>query len=146
VLGLLPQLVARRLVARLGFGFGEALLQLPGGGTILPAPHTDLIYAVITNELGLLGTVAILIAFLLFVGAGFRIALQAQRPFPKLFAAGLTSIIGIQTFVILGGVTRLIPLTGVTLPFISYGGSSILANFVLLGLLLVVSNKARQPV
>ena len=75
---------------------------------------------------------SIFIAFLLFVGAGFRIALQAQRPFPKLFAAGLTSIIGIQTFVILGGVTRLIPLTGVTLPFISYGGSSLIANFVIL--------------
>ncbi len=78
------------------------------------------------------------------VGAGFRIALQAQRPFPKLFAAGLTSIIGIQTFVILGGVTRLIPLTGVTLPFISYGGSSLIANFVILALLLRISDESAE--
>jgi cell division protein FtsW (lipid II flippase) len=76
------------------------------------------------------------------VGTGFRIAVQADRPFPQLFAGGLTAIIGIQTFVILGGVTRLIPLTGITLPFISYGGSSLVANFVILALLLRVSDES----
>ena len=74
------------------------------------------------------------ILFLLLVGSGFRIAIQADRPFSKLFAAGLTTIIGVQTFVIMGGVIRVIPLTGVTLPFISYGGSSLIANFVIIAL------------
>jgi cell division protein FtsW (lipid II flippase) len=121
-----------------GTGFGL------GSPDKIPNASTDFIFAAIGEELGLIGTVAILIAFLLFVGAGFRIALQAQRPFPKLFAAGLTSIIGIQTFVILGGVTRLIPLTGVTLPFISYGGSSLIANFVILALLLRISDESAE--
>ena len=88
---------------------------------------------------------AILAAILLFVGAGFRIALQADRPFPKIFAAGLTTIIGIQTFVIIGGVIRVIPLTGITLPFISYGGSSLIANFVILALLLRISDDNARP-
>ena len=104
-------------------------------------------FSAIGEELGLLGTIAVLAAFLLFVGSGFRIAVQADRPFPKLFAAGLTTIIGVQTFVIIGGVTRVIPLTGVTLPFISYGGSSLVANFVILALLLRISDdNARAPV
>ena len=73
--------------------------------------------------------------------AGFRIAVQADRPFSKLFAAGLTTIVGVQTFVIIGGVIRVIPLTGVTLPFISYGGSSLVANFVIVALLLRISDE-----
>ena len=89
------------------------------------------------------------ILFLLFIGSGFRIAVQAERPFSKLFAAGLTTIIGVQTFVIIGGVIRVIPLTGVTLPFISYGGSSLIANFVIVALLLRISDEtvadAEQP-
>ena len=88
-----------------------------------------------------IGTVAICMLFLLFVGSGFRIAVQAERPFSKLFAAGLTTIVGVQTFVIIGGVIRVIPLTGVTLPFISYGGSSLVANFVLVALLLRISDE-----
>src|SRR5207244_9127203 len=95
-----------------GTGFGL------GSPDKIPNASTDFIFAAIGEELGLLGTVAILIAFLLFVGAGFRIALQAQRPFPKLFAAGLKSIIGIQTFVILGGVTPVIPLHRLNLQFL----------------------------
>jgi cell division protein FtsW (lipid II flippase) len=126
-----------------GQGFGQALLQLPGGGTILPAPHTDLIYAVITNELGLFGAAGLIIVYLLLVARGFKTALMATGGFDKLLAAGLTSVLALQVFVIIGGVTRVIPLTGVTLPFVSYGGSSIVANMVLLALLLVVSNEAR---
>jgi cell division protein FtsW (lipid II flippase) len=86
------------------------------------------------------------ILFLLFVGSGFRIAVRADRPFSKLFAAGLTVVVGVQVFVIVGGVIRVIPLTGVTLPFVSYGGSSLVANFVLVALLLRVDDEtvARQ--
>ena len=126
-----------------GQGFGQALLQLPGGGTILPAPHTDLIYAVLTNEAGLFGAAGLLGAYLLFVHRGLKTAMLATDGFSKLLVTGLTAVFALQVFVIVGGVTRVIPLTGVTLPFVSYGGSSIVANMVLLALLLIVSNHAR---
>jgi cell division protein FtsW (lipid II flippase) len=82
--------------------------------------------------------------YLLVAARGFKIALLADDGFSKLLAAGLTSVFAIQAFVIIGGVTRVIPLTGVTLPFVSYGGSSIIANFVLLALLLLISDRARR--
>jgi cell division protein FtsW (lipid II flippase) len=82
---------------------------------------------------------------LLIVGTGLRIAMRAHRDFEKVLAAGLTSILAIQTFIIVGGVTRLVPLTGVTLPFMSYGGSSLLANYVLLALLLRISDQPLEP-
>ncbi|HEY8770274.1 MAG TPA: FtsW/RodA/SpoVE family cell cycle protein [Thermoleophilaceae bacterium] len=126
-----------------GRGFGQALLQLPGGGTILPAPHTDLIYAVIANELGLFGAAALIIVYLLLLARGFMIAAIANDNFSKLLAAGLSAVLALQVFVIVGGVVRVIPLTGVTLPFVSYGGSSIVANMILLALLLIVSAHAR---
>jgi cell division protein FtsW (lipid II flippase) len=126
-----------------GRGFGEALLELPGGRSILPAPHTDLIYAVITNEVGLFGSAAVVLVYLLFTERGLRVATIAEDGFSKLLAAGLTAVFALQAFVIVGGVTRVIPLTGVTLPFVSYGGSSIVANFVLLALLLMISQRAR---
>ena len=127
-----------------GQGFGQALLELPGGGKLLPAAETDLIYAVVVNEIGLFGAAALLLAYLLFAVRGFKTALQAPDDFSKLLAAGLTSVFALQVFVIVGGVTRVIPLTGVTLPFVSYGGSSIIANMVLLALLLIVSDGARR--
>jgi cell division protein FtsW (lipid II flippase) len=126
-----------------GQGFGQALLDLPGGGTILPAPHTDLIYAVVANEIGLFGAAALIVVYLLFAARGFKVAMIANDGFSKLLAAGLTAVLTLQVFVIVGGVTRVIPLTGVTLPFVSYGGSSIVANMVLLALLLMVSDHAR---
>jgi cell division protein FtsW (lipid II flippase) len=129
-----------------GQGFGQAALTVPGTNfNLLPAPQTDMIYAVITDELGLFGAVAVLITYLLFVARGFKTALLARDSFSTLLAAGLSAVFGLQVFVIVGGVTRVIPLTGVTLPFISYGGSSIIANFVLLALLLLVSDRARRP-
>jgi cell division protein FtsW (lipid II flippase) len=128
-----------------GKGLGQALLNLPGGAQIPPAPDTDLIYAVITNELGLFGAAAIVLTYLLFAERGFRVAVMADDGFLKLLATGLTAVFALQAFVIVGGVTRVIPLTGVTLPFVSYGGSSIVANFVLLALLLMVSQEARRP-
>jgi cell division protein FtsW (lipid II flippase) len=128
-----------------GVGFGQSVLDIPGStGSLLPAPHTDFIYAVITNELGLVGGCGLLCVYLLVIQRGFKIAMLARDSFSKLLAAGLTSVFTLQVFVIVGGVTKLIPLTGVTLPFVSYGGSSILANFVLLALLLLVSERARR--
>ena len=106
----------------------------------IPAAETDFIFAAIGEELGLAGTTAVLVAFLLMVGTGFRIALQADDPFEKLLAAGLTTILGLQSFIIIGGVIRLVPLTGITLPFVSYGGSSLVANYVLLALLMRISD------
>jgi cell division protein FtsW (lipid II flippase) len=128
-----------------GTGFAQSLIDLPAGGRLLPAAETDLIYALITNELGLLGAAALLGVYLLIVERGFKIAMLADDSFSKLLATGLTAVFALQVFVIVGGVTKLIPLTGVTLPFVSYGGSSIIANFILLALLLVISNRARAP-
>jgi cell division protein FtsW (lipid II flippase) len=128
-----------------GQGFGQAVLTQPNGRSILPAAQTDFIYAVITDELGLFGASAVLLTYLLVVARGFKTAMLARDSFSTLLATGLTAVFALQVFVIVGGVTRVIPLTGVTLPFISYGGSSILANFVLLALLLLVSDRARRP-
>ncbi|MBA2637278.1 MAG: FtsW/RodA/SpoVE family cell cycle protein [Solirubrobacterales bacterium] len=127
-----------------GQGLGQALLELPGGSTILPLAQSDLIYALIVNELGLFGATAVLLIYLLIVARGLKTALIASDGFSKLLATGLTAVLALQVFVIVGGVTKLIPLTGVTLPFISYGGSSIVANFMLLALLLIVSDRARR--
>ena len=123
----------------------QALLQPSGGATLIPAPQTDLIYAVIVNELGLFGACGLLLVYLLFAERGFKTAMLARDWFSKLLATGLIAVFALQVFVIVGGVTRVIPLTGVTLPFVSYGGSSIVANFVLLALLLIVSDQARRP-
>ena len=124
-------------------GFAGAGLGLGRPGTI-PNASTDFVFAAIGEELGLIGTTAVLLLYLLLVGVGFRIALRADQPFLKLLAAGLTTILGVQTFIILGGVTRLIPLTGITMPFVSYGGSSLLANFVILALLLRISDEVAR--
>jgi cell division protein FtsW (lipid II flippase) len=129
-----------------GQGFGQAILNLPGGGPLIPAPQTDMIYAVITSELGLFGGTAVLVVYLLLVARGLKAAVMSRDSFSALLATGLSAMFAIQVFVIVGGVTRVIPLTGVTLPFISYGGSSIVANFVLVALLLLVSDRARRPI
>ena len=129
-----------------GQGFGQAALTIPGTtDPLLPAPSTDMIYAVITDELGLFGAAAVLVAYLMLIARGFKTAVLARDSFSTLLAVGLSSVFALQVFVIVGGVTRVIPLTGVTLPFISYGGSSIIANLVLLALLLLVSDRARRP-
>ena len=126
------------------FGSGGFAGRGIGLGTpnIIPVNRSDIIFAAIGEELGLIGTIAIIGAFLLLVGSGFRIALQSERPFSQLFAAGLATIMGVQAFVIIGGVTRVIPLTGVTLPFVSYGGSSLIANFIILALLMRISDES----
>ncbi len=107
----------------------------------IPEVETDFIFAAIGEELGLFGATAVLLCYLLMVGSGLRVAMRAESPFDKLLAVGLTALLGIQTFIIIGGVTRLVPLTGITLPFVSYGGSSLLANYVLLALLMRISDE-----
>jgi cell division protein FtsW (lipid II flippase) len=123
-----------------GVGLGRGVLVTPEGETYIPHLETDFVYSAIAQELGLAGAAAVVLLYLLFVYRGFRIAMLADDGFSKLLAAGLTAALAIQAFIIIGGVSGLIPLTGITLPFVSYGGSSVVANFLLLGLLLVVSN------
>jgi cell division protein FtsW (lipid II flippase) len=132
-----------------GQGFGQSLLFIPGSNppvALLPAAQTDTIYALIFDELGLFGASAVCLIYVLIAARGFKTAIIAGDGFSKLLATGLTAVFAIQAFVIIGGVTRVIPLTGVTLPFISYGGSSIVANFVLLALLLLISDRARRQI
>jgi cell division protein FtsW (lipid II flippase) len=130
----------------LGTGFDQSLLRASHHGSpILPIPESDMIYAVIVNELGLLGGAALLLVYLLLIARGLKTAVLARDSFSKLLATGLSFIVALQVFVIVGGVTRVIPLTGVTLPFVAYGGSSIVMNFVLVALLLIISDRARAP-
>jgi cell division protein FtsW (lipid II flippase) len=130
----------------LGTGFDQSLLRgAHHGAPILPVPESDMIYAVIVNELGLVGGAALLLVYLLLVARGLKTAVIARDSFSKLLATGLSFVVAMQVFVIVGGVTRVIPLTGVTLPFVAYGGSSVVMNFVLIALLLVVSDRARRP-
>ena len=125
-----------------GTGLGEGTFRAPDGAELVPALKTDFIYSAIAQELGLIGAAALLLVYMLFIVRGMRVALRAQDGFSKLLAAGLTFGFALQTFVIVGGVLRVLPLTGITLPFVSYGGTSIVANFLLLALLLLVSNRA----
>jgi cell division protein FtsW (lipid II flippase) len=115
----------------------------------IPAAENDFIFAVIAEELGLFGGALVIMAYMLIVGSGLRIASQADHAFDKLLATGLSLLVGLQAFIILAGVLRVLPLTGVALPFISYGGSSLVVNYVLLALLLRISDqnvrKAQMP-
>jgi cell division protein FtsW (lipid II flippase) len=128
-----------------GTGLAEGIFKSPDGAELIPYLRTDFIYSAIAQELGLIGAAALLLVYMLFVVRGMRIALRAQDGFSKLLAAGLTFGFALQTFVIVGGVLRIVPLTGITLPFVSYGGTSIVANFILLAGLLLVSNRASTP-
>jgi cell division protein FtsW (lipid II flippase) len=138
-----------------GFQIAQSLFAMATGGIAgvglglgrpqdIPDAPTDFVFAAIGEELGLLGTTAVLLLFVILVARGFRTALARSDDFGRLLAVGLSAILALQTFVIVGGVTRLIPLTGVTLPFVSYGGSSLVANFVLLALLVRVSSGAHS--
>jgi cell division protein FtsW (lipid II flippase) len=136
-----------------GYQIVQAIYALAAGGifgtglgrgfpTVVPAAHTDFIFTSIGEELGLAGTLGVLIAYILLIFRGYSIALSVSgrfRGFEQLLAIGLTTILALQTFIIIGGNLRLIPLTGITLPFVSYGGSSILMNFLIVGLLLRIS-------
>ncbi len=114
-----------------------------GRPDLIPFAATDFIYAAVGEELGLAGSVVVIALYGLMVAAGAGIALRSRNQFRRLFAAGLTFIFGIQTILIIGGIVRLLPLTGITLPFMSYGGSSLVANFMLLALLARISHEER---
>ncbi len=128
-----------------GTGLGRGTFSSTDGSELIPYLRTDFVYSAIAQEVGLVGAVGVLILFMLFVVRGMRVALRAEDGFSKLLAAGLTFGFALQTFIIVGGVLRVVPLTGITLPFVSYGGSSVLANFLLLAGLLLVSNRSNTP-
>jgi cell division protein FtsW (lipid II flippase) len=127
-----------------GQGLGRGVLISPDGKPYIPFLQTDFIFAGIAQELGLAGAAGVILLYIVFLYRGFRIAMMADDGFSKLLALGLSAALALQAFIIIGGVSGLIPLTGITLPFVSYGGSSIVANFLIVGLLLMVSNHVNR--
>jgi cell division protein FtsW (lipid II flippase) len=127
-----------------GTGLGKGTFTDPQGHALIPYLSTDFIYSALAQELGLIGISALLLVYMMFVLRGFRSAVYAPDGFSKLLAAGLAFGFALQTFIIVGGILRLIPLTGITLPFASYGGSSVLANFLVLAGLMLVSDRANR--
>ncbi len=137
---------ARYSIAHGGFGgtgLGHGIFTQPGSSdTLIPYLNTDFIFAALAQELGLVGAAGLLLVYMLFVARGFRIALLTDDGFSKLLAVGLTFAFALQAFIIVGGIVGIIPLTGITMPFVSYGGSSVVANFVLLAALMLLSHRA----
>jgi len=123
-----------------GAGFGQSIQKLG----FLPAPHNDFIFAIIGEELGFIGCALFLLFYLLFLWRGILISLRCKDPFGSLVGVGIMGMIGIQALINLGGVTNTIPLTGVTLPFISYGGSSILVLMASIGIVIGLSREQNK--
>jgi cell division protein FtsW (lipid II flippase) len=138
-----------------GYQIVQALYGLADGGIAgtglglgspnqVPEAQNDFIFSAVGEELGLFGAAAVLMAYLLLIGAGLRTAMRTENAFEKLLAVGLTTIIGVQAFIIVGGVIKVVPLTGITLPFVSYGGSSLVSNYILLALLIRLSDSGAR--
>ena len=122
-------------------GIGGTGLGFDHYAGYIPELTSDMIFAAIGTEMGLVGCTAVVMAFILLVGSGFRVAQTARSDFSRLMATGLTLILGFQAFFIMAGVVRILPFTGITLPFVAYGGSSLLANYVLIALMLRISDE-----
>lgn len=160
---LFPQ-VAERMTAwrdpfkypnTIGYQPIQAMIAMASGGlagtglglghpSFIPVANSDFIYAVIGEELGLFGTTAIASAFLILIGSGLRVAISARSDFVKLLVTGMTLTLGFQSIFIMAGIVRLLPLTGITLPFVSYGGSSLVANYILVAILIKASDEANN--
>lgn len=137
------QIVQSLLAFAAGGIFGTGIGQ--GSPTYIPVVHSDFVFAALAEEWGLLGVVVVMICLLTITMRGLRLAiLQQERPFYALMAVGLSALIGTQTLLIIGGTLRVLPLTGITLPFMSYGGSSLLTTFVVIGLLLRLSEQKKR--
>lgn len=136
------QVIQSMIAFATGGLFGGGLGQ--GEAGVIPAVTTDFIFSAIGEETGMIGTIGIVLLFLLIISRGMRIAVETKNTFGKLLAVALTTSLGFQAFVIIAGVTKLAPLTGVTLPFISYGGSSLLANLLLIGLLVKITTENHE--
>jgi cell division protein FtsW (lipid II flippase) len=128
----------------LGTGLGAGLPQV-GATPSIPAIHTDFVFAALAEELGMLGGLAIVALYAVVAQRGLRIAATAADDFRAMLATGLTLVIVVQAAIIIGGNLRLVPLTGITLPLVSYGGSSILVNSIVIGLLLALSDRGVEP-
>jgi cell division protein FtsW (lipid II flippase) len=137
------QIVQSLLAFGAGGIFGQGLGQ--GLPTAIPVVHTDFVFAAIGEEYGLLGALAVLLLFALLVGRAFHIAIHARQPFQQLLAAGIGTMLGLQTIIITAGTLKLIPLTGVTLPFVSYGGSSLVSSFIMVGVLMFIAAEPAAP-
>ncbi len=142
-------------ISEKGYQITQSLFAIAGGGFFgtglglgnpeyIPEVHTDFIFSAICEEMGLFGGMAVVLLYFILVYRGFKIALTIKEPFKKIVALGITLIYGYQTFIIVGGVIKLIPLTGVTLPFVSYGGSSLVSAFIAFGILQAISKKTLE--
>ncbi|TCO72286.1 FtsW/RodA/SpoVE family cell cycle protein [Marinisporobacter balticus] len=139
-----------RYIDNKGYQITQSLFAIGSGGffgtgiglghpEFIPEVHTDFIFSAICEEMGIFGGIGVILLFLIFLYRGFKIALNQQHQFFKIVAIGMTAMLGFQAFIIIAGVIKMIPLTGVTLPFVSYGGSSLVSSFAALGILQVAS-------
>jgi cell division protein FtsW len=119
----------------LGRGLGRGFPE------IVPIADSDFVFAALAEETGLIGGVIVIIGFILLVFCGLRVAIDARDSFTKLLAAGITTALGLQALVNIGGVLRMIPMTGITLPFVSHGGWSLITSYTMLGMLLAISHR-----
>jgi len=143
-----PQPTGQIMAGLYGMGTGGLLGTGLGFGDVrvIPEVHSDYIFTAFGTEMGLLGTASILFAFMLLIGVGLRTAQTARSEFAQMVAAGLTVILGFQALFIMAGIVRLLPLTGITLPFMAYGGSSLVANYVLIALLMRISDEGERAI